>query len=195
MALIGLDAPALPVIPQADTAIQGPGKDVLPVGRPADIGDRFPILIHQRLETLARHRVPDPDQAIGRTTTDHGPIAQEIHATDGIRVGGQGPHHDPARGPDIPQEDGLVIRARDEHVPLGTEGQAVDEVVMAQQGDGMRFRGRHVPEPDRLVVRARRDGGAVGGPGQHVDAGQVAGQGFDEGEGRTGGVDLDGCVG
>lgn len=50
-----------------------------------------------------------------------------------------------ARGPNVPQEDGFIVGARDEHIALGAEGQAVDIVVVAEQRDAMGFPRCHVP--------------------------------------------------
>lgn len=46
--------------------------------------------------------------------------------------------HD-AGGADVPEENGFIVGAADEHVALWGEGDLVDVVVVADEGDGVRF--------------------------------------------------------
>ncbi len=60
------------------------------------------------------------------------PSREKSMAADGVAMSGQAPHQPP--GAHIPQHDGLVVAPAGEDVPLGREGEAVDVVVVAQQG-------------------------------------------------------------
>ena len=46
--------------------------------------------------------------------------------------------HDPGSA-DVPEEDGFVIGSGDEHVAFWGEGDGVDVVVVAEEGDGVGF--------------------------------------------------------
>lgn len=107
---------------------------------------------------------------------------------------GQGAHDCATGGPNIPEEDSLIVGTGDEHIALGTEGQAVDVVVVAQEGDGMWLSGDDIPEADGFVIGAGGEGAPVRGPGDDVDTGEVAGERLDQRERGCGRVDVDGGV-
>ena len=52
-------------------------------------------------------------------------------------MGRETPHD--AGAADVPEEDCFVVATAYEHVSLGGEGYGVDVVVVAYEGDGMRF--------------------------------------------------------
>ena len=102
-------------------------------------------------------------------------------------------------GAHVPEKYGLVEGAGDEEVAFGGEGEGADVGVVAEERrERERCRwcsGGGLPEEDGLVIGGRGEGvgRAGGGPGKCVYAGEVACQGLDVGEGRSGGVVGDGC--
>ena len=70
-------------------------------------------------------------EAVACTADDQGAVADEVDAAYGIGVGGQGAHD--AGGADVPEEDGFVVGAADQHVAFGGEGDGVDVVVVAEE--------------------------------------------------------------
>lgn len=73
----------------------------------------------------------DVHETIAGTAGNEGAVSYEVHATDWIRMRGQGAHH--FARPHIPEEDSLVVRATDKHVPLWRELQRVDVIMMSKK--------------------------------------------------------------
>jgi hypothetical protein len=65
-------------------------------------------------------------------------------------------------GGGVPQPDGLVVTARDESAPLGTEGHTQHIAVVAVERLPDWLSGGGVPQSDCLVAAAGGDAGAVG---------------------------------
>lgn len=59
MALVGLDAAAFDVIPEADAGVECPGEDEFAVGREADRGYGGVVFVDEGAEALACCCVPD----------------------------------------------------------------------------------------------------------------------------------------
>jgi len=102
--------------------------------------------MEKRPQALSRRYIPHPDQPITTTTHDQTTIMHKVHAADGIRVRRELPHH--ARSANVPEVDGFVVGTADEHVAGGTERDAVDVVVVAEEGEGVRVAGGGGPETD-----------------------------------------------
>lgn len=127
--------------------------------------------MHERAEALPRGGVPDADEPVPGAADDEGAVVDEVDAADGVRVRGQAAHD--ARGAHVPDEDGFVVGAADEHVAARGEGEGVDVVVVAEEGERVGVPGEGVPEADGFVVGAGGEGDVVGGPGEGGDAGEV----------------------
>jgi len=59
VALVGLDAAAFDVVPEADAGVERPGEDEFAVGREADRGHGVVVFVDESAEALAGCCVPD----------------------------------------------------------------------------------------------------------------------------------------
>lgn len=112
-------------------------------------------------------------ETVACATNDKRAVANKVDAADGVGVGGERAHD--AGGANVPEKDGFVVGARDEHIAFWGESDGVDVIVVAKEGDGVglslfrevsvslrrnlekqcRTYSRNVPKPDRFVVRPR----------------------------------------
>ena len=76
-------------------------------------------------------------EAVAGTTDDQCSVTDEVDASDGVGVRGEGAHH--PRSSHVPEEDGFVVGAADEHVAFRRECEGVDVVVVAEERDGVWF--------------------------------------------------------
>ena len=187
MALVGFHAATFDVVPQTYGGVECPGEDIFAIGREADGGYGGVVFVDERAEALAGGGVPDAamfvsqrlmgwlgglgslHEAITGTTDNQRPVTDEVDASNGVRMRRERAHH--PRDSHIPEEDGFVVGAADEHVAFGRECEGVDVIVVAEERDGVCFtllestsaafstskthaHRRDIPEPNGLVVGA-----------------------------------------
>lgn len=127
--LESLDDAALDVVPHADAAVQRPGENVLPIRGELDTRGRWLVFVDEGPQTLPAMRIPDSDETVQCTRDNQRPVEDDVNASD--RVGVRGQRTKDTGAADVPDENGFVVRATDEDVALGREGDRVDVVVVA----------------------------------------------------------------
>lgn len=101
---------------------------------------------------MASGCIPNPTKAVVATGHNERAIAVEIDGSDRIRMSGQD-LQTLARF-DVPDSNGLIERAGDDHVGLGIKVDAENVIGMSMKGLDEGSSG-HVPEPEGLVVGGR----------------------------------------
>ena len=72
-------------------------------------------------------------ETVACATNDKRAVANKVDAADGVGVGRERAHN--ACGADVPEKDGFIIGAGDEHVAFRGESDGVNVVVVAKKGN------------------------------------------------------------
>lgn len=95
------------------------GENVLAVGRELNERDGRIVVLDERLETLARGRVPNATQTIVAARDDERAVAVEVHGRDRVAVGRQ--RAQALARAHVPDAHVLVERARHDQIRLRVE--------------------------------------------------------------------------